>query len=152
VARCVAASQVRYHLVSRATPLKRGSVGRQKVMRVPATAAIAFLMFISCRSSTSDGVLRVMVTEQRCEFPLPGVSVTATNGAAQHTGVTDAEGWLHLSVPAGTWTITPHLVGASTAETRTAVIRSGGETQAKLHLGFAVPGTILVQPHGPCRP
>ena len=33
VARCLAASRVRYHSVSRATPLKRGSVGRTK--RVP---------------------------------------------------------------------------------------------------------------------
>ncbi len=61
MARCVAASRVRYHFASRATPLKRGSVGRT------GKSVIAFQISINgehvCTAGVGDlGVLSAILT------------------------------------------------------------------------------------------
>ena len=116
------------------------------------TLTVLLVFAVSCASSREPGLLLVRVVDERCGFPLPGAAVTVTRGSETRSKTTDSHGNATFSVDPGLWQIKPALRGSFDAQVESARVEAATETQVEVWLSFVKPGSMVVEPHGPCRP
>jgi hypothetical protein len=118
-------------------------------MRVSAVAIVGFL-FLACRPAPPLGVVHISVVDERCRHPVPGTTVTATNRLDVITAVADSYGKLLLSLRPGTWIVEPQLSGTYGGGRQTVHVGPYAQVNVELHIQFFPPGSVVLEPHGPC--
>ena len=116
------------------------------------TLTAALLFSLSCVSARAPGLLVVRVVDERCGFPLPGATVTATNGSETRSETTNANGDVKFYVVPGVWQVEPSLPGSFDAKVESAIVEASKEARLEVWLNLVPPGSIVLEPHGPCQP
>ena len=78
-------------------------------------------------------------------FPIPGATVTATQGETKITSFTDDSGaYAFPALGAGAWTIEVEMMGFSGATMPLTVAEAATELNIEMKVGIAVPKPVLV--------
>jgi hypothetical protein len=116
--------------------------------------ALLLLLGSHCTSTMPPPArLVVGVTDSRCGYALPAVSITATSGmGAEVSAISDAAGRAILQLPAGTWRVVGTLPGMRSPAPASTTLHRGDEASLTIALDPQTPGSTTFSPHGDCRP